>query len=67
MWFGPDDNIIATNGSGIVLEMTNTSETFVKTIVFSQLQARHQGNYTCRVEFNGNDESDSFYVIVAGN
>ena len=70
-WSGPNGTIYLTSNSladsGIMLENTNTLDTFTSMLKFGPLQASHRGNYTCTVTFQGNSESSSFIVNVLGN
>lgn len=69
MWTGPQGSIdLMSNPIGIGLQMTNMSNsTFIATLKFVPLQARHKGNYTCNVDFEGSHKSATLHVNVAGN
>ena len=72
MWFGPHDFInpitnFTANSLGILLEITNTTNTFTALLKFLPLQSKHNGNYTCKVNFQGNTETSDKSVNVKGN
>ena len=67
IWSGPNGTIDPMSTfRGVMLEETNTSDSFTRTLKFAPLEKLHEGNYTCRVHFEGNDESSSFYTDVTG-
>ena len=71
-WFGPDDFVnpitySTADNLGILLEITNTANNFFASLKFLPLQSRHNGTYTCKVNFQGNNEINSISINVTGN
>lgn len=67
MWSGPNGAIMETNfPEGVILEESNTTDTYTSTLKFIPLRASHKGSYTCQVEFQQNSESSSRYLDVTG-
>ena len=73
MWFGPHDSIYRpiTNSTsdslGLIIETTNTTTTFTSSLKFLPLQSKHNGTYTCEVNFQGKAETRHKIVNVKGN
>ena len=66
-WSGPNGATMETNSpKGVVLENSSTSDSFTSTLKFIPLQALHEGNYTCQVQFQQNNRSSSIYLDVTG-
>ena len=67
MWSGPNGAIMETNSpEGVLLQNSNTSDTYTSTLKFIPLRALHEGNYTCQVQFQQSNESSSIYLNVTG-
>ena len=72
MWFGPHDSFIwpITNSTsdslGLIIETTNTTTTFTASLKFLPLQSKHNGTYTCKVNFQGKSETSHKIVNVKG-
>ena len=72
MWFGPRDSLNPITNStadslGLIIETTNTTTTFTALLKFLPLHSRHNGTYTCEVNFQGNAETSHKIVNVKGN
>lgn len=66
-WSGPNGAIMETSPpEGVMLEESNTADTYTSTLNFIPLRASHKGTYTCQVEFQQNSESSSRYLDVTG-
>ena len=72
MWFGPQDSLNRITNStadslGLIIETTNTTTTFTASLKFFPLQSKHNGTYTCKVNFQGRAETSHKIVNVKGN
>jgi hypothetical protein len=66
-WSGPNGAITATTSpGGVMLENSNTSDTYTSALKFIPLRALHKGNYTCQVQYQRNTESSSRYLDITG-
>ena len=66
-WSGPNGAIMEISlPEGVVLENSNTTDTYTSALNFIPLRASHKGNYTCQVQFQQNIESNSRYLDVTG-
>ena len=73
MWFGTHDSIyrpitnFTADSLGLIIETTNTTTTFTALLKFLPLQSRHNGTYTCEVNFQGKSERSHNIVNVKGS